>query len=357
MDYHVLWYIIMGLLLMGYAVLDGFDLGAGSLHLFSKGDHERRVVLNSIGPVWDGNEVWLITAGGALFAAFPEIYATAFSGLYLPFMFLLFSLIFRAVSIEFRSKEESLRWRKFWDMGFSSGSIISTILYGIAIGNIIDGLPIGADKEFHGNILSLLSPYTILTGVFNLSLFSLHGAMYLILKTEGDQQARMKKLTLKLYGVFFILYTIVTVTTLIKHPEMLANFSFAKITPLASHSIIENNIYLISIISWAIVILNILAIANIPRCLMQGKELQGFISSACTVMAVVLFFALGLFPNMLVSNIDPKFSLDIYNGASSVYTLTTMFYVAIIGMPFVLLYTGLIYWTYRGKTKVRKESY
>lgn len=357
MDYHILWYIIIGILLMGYAVLDGFDLGVGALHLFSKGDHERRVMLNSIGPVWDGNEVWLITAGGALFAAFPEVYATAFSSFYLPFMFLLFALIFRAVSIEFRSKEESPTWRKCWDLGFCLGSILATILYGIAIGNVINGFPIGADKEFQGNVLTLLTPYTILTGVFNLAMFSLHGAMYLIMKTEGDLQARLKKISFKIYGIFFSLYALVTIVTIIKHPEMLANFSYGKITPLASHPIIENHIDLISTVSWGIVFLNMLAIVNIPRCLIQGKELQGFISSSCTILAVVLFFALGLFPNMLVSNLDPNFSLTIYNGASSVYTLTTMFHVAIWGMPFVLLYTGLIYWTYRGKTRVGKDSY
>lgn len=357
MDYHILWYIIIGILLMGYAVLDGFDLGVGALHLFAKNDHERRVVLNSIGPVWDGNEVWLITAGGALFAAFPEVYATAFSSFYLPFMFLLFALIFRAVSIEFRSKEESKTWRKSWDIGFCLGSILATLLYGIAIGNVINGFEIGADREFQGNVLSLISPYTLLTGIFNLAMFSLHGAMYLIVKTEGELQARIKKLSFKIYGIFFTLYALVTIVTLIKHPEMLANFSFGKITPLASHPIIANHIDLISIVAWGIVFLNMLAIANIPRCLIKGYEMQGLVSSGCAILAVVLFFALGLFPNMLVSNIDPNFSLTIYNGASSAYTLETMFHVAIFGMPFVLLYTGLIYWTYRGKTRVGKDSY
>jgi cytochrome d ubiquinol oxidase subunit II len=272
-------------------------------------------------------------------------------------MFLLFALIFRAVSIEFRSKEESATWRRCWDIGFCLGSILATILYGIAIGNVINGFPIGADKEFQGNILTLLTPYTLLTGVFNLAMFTLHGAMYLIMKTEGDLQARLKKISFKVYGIFFTLYALVTIVTVVKHPEMLANFSYGKIAPLASHPIIDNHIDLISTVSWGIVFLNMLAIVNIPRCLIQGKELQGFISSSCTILAVVLFFALGLFPNMLVSNLDPNFSITIYNGSSSVYTLTTMFHVAIWGMPFVLLYTGLIYWTYRGKTRVGRDSY
>ena len=357
MEYEVLWYLIIGILLMGYAVLDGFDLGVGALHLFAKGDHQRRLMLNSIGPVWDGNEVWLITAGGALFAAFPEIYATAFSSFYLPFMFLLFALIFRAVSIEFRSKEQSPKWRSFWDVSFSVGSILASILYGVAIGNVINGFPIGADHEFQGNVLSLITPYTLLTGLFSLVLFSMHASLYLILKTEGELQSKIKKIAFKLFGAFFILYALLTIITLFKHPEMLANFSFGKITPLTPHPLILKNQIALSYFAWTVVLLNLLAIVNIPRCLIKGLELQGFLSSAASILAVVMFFALGLFPNMLISNISSDYSLDIYNGSSSPYTLKTMFHVAIWGMPFVLIYTTLIYRTYRGKTKITQDSY
>ena len=357
MDFNIIWYVIIGVLLMGYAVLDGFDLGVGALHLFAKTDYERRIMINAIGPVWDGNEVWLVTAGGALFAAFPEVYSTAFSSFYLPLMFVLFALIFRAVSIEFRSKEESHLWRKFWDYGFSLGSITATIVFGVAIGNVINGFPIYANHEYAGNILNLISPYTILTGLFNLSLFSLHGAMYLIIKTEGELQARIKKIAFKLFGTFFTFYAIVTVFTLLKHPEMLANFSFGKISQDALHPIIGNNQNLISIFSWAVVVLNMLAIANIPRCLIKGLEVQGFISSTSTILAVVLFFALGMFPKMLISSTNVMGSLTIYNGASSLYTLKTMFWVAIWGMPFVIGYTSIIYWTFRGKTKLNAHSY
>lgn len=357
MDYNILWYVIIGILLMGYAVLDGFDLGVGALHLFSKNDNDRRIVMNSIGPVWDGNEVWLVTAGGALFAAFPEVYATAFSSFYLPFMFLLFALIFRAVSIEFRSKEESKKWRSSWDYGFSFGSIISTLLFGITIGNIINGLPIDSRFEFTGHFLDLLNPYALLAGVFNLSMFSLHGAMYLIMKTEGDLQLMYKKIAFKLFGAFFFLYFVITVVTLFKHPDMLANFSFGKITSTFTHPLITSNQNLISIIAWFIIGLNMLAIINIPRCLIKGLEVQGFISSAATILSVVLFFALGLFPILIPSSNDANWSLNIYNGASSQYTLKTMFNIAIWGMPFVLAYSSLIYWTYRGKTKIDTSSY
>lgn len=357
MDFNILWYFIIGFLLMGYAVLDGFDLGVGSLHLFSKSDHDRRIVMNSIGPVWDGNEVWLVTAGGALFAAFPEVYATAFSSFYLPFMLLLFALIFRAVSIEFRSKEESKIWRSFWDYGFSFGSIISTLLFGIAIGNIINGLPLDSKFEFAGHFLDLLNPYALLTGIFNLSMFSLHGAMYLIMKTEGELQQTYKKMAFKIFGAFFFLYFITTVITLFKHPEMLANFSFGKIISSHTHPLISQHQNIISLFAWSIIALNMLAIINIPRCLIKGLETQGFISSGATILAVVLFFALGLFPTLIPSDLNPEWSLNIYNGASSQYTLKTMFFIAIWGMPFVLAYTSLIYWTYRGKTKLDKSSY
>lgn len=357
MDFHVIWYIIIGILLMGYAVLDGFDLGVGALHLFSKNDHDRRIVLNSIGPVWDGNEVWLVTAGGALFAAFPEVYATAFSAFYLPFMFLLFALIFRAVSIEFRSKEDSKIWRQFWDLGFSIGSIVTALLFGIAIGNIIDGITLNERFDFTGHVLDLVSPYTLLTGVFNVVMFSLHGAMYLVLKTEGDLQKTYKKLALKIFAVFFTLYFILTVITLFRHPDMIANFSFGSFTNSNTHPIITQHQYLISGIAWLIVFMNMLAIINIPRCLIKGYEFQGFLSSASMILAVVLFFALGSFPTLIPSKGIIENSLNIYNAASSPYTLKTMFLVTIWGLPFVLGYTSLIYWTYRGKTRIGINSY
>lgn len=358
MDFNVIWYILIGLLLIGYAILDGFDLGVGSLHLFSKGDHDRRIMLNSIGPVWDGNEVWLITAGGALFAAFPEVYATAFSGFYLPFMLLLIALIFRAVSIEFRSKEPSKRWRSTWDTSFSVGSILAAILFGIAIGNVVIGFPIGSDKEYQGTFFDLLTPYSLLTGLFNLSMFSMHGAIYLNLKTEGTLQNQAKSWIRTTYVIFVLMFVITTAATLYLKPEMVANFSFGLIeAPGTYHALVAEHHTLISVIAWLIVVLNILSIANIPRTLARDKPMQTFISSACTMTAIIGLFALGIFPNMLVSNMAPEYSLDIYNGASTEYTLRTMFFVAIWGLPFVIGYTSLIYWTYRGKTRLNESSY
>ncbi|NMM48161.1 cytochrome d ubiquinol oxidase subunit II [Marinigracilibium pacificum] len=358
MDFNVIWYVIVGVLLMGYAILDGFDLGVGILYLFSKGDHDRRILLNSIGPVWDGNEVWLITAGGALFAAFPEVYATAFSGFYLPFMLLLIALIFRAVSIEFRSKEESKRWRKNWDIAFSAGSVVAALLFGIAIGNIIIGMALDQEKIYVGSFLDLITPYTFLTGIFNVVMFAMHGAIYLTIKTEGKLQLQIKKLAYKAFGLFVILFIPLTALTLFEKPEMIANFSFGNVElPGTKHELIEEHQFAISIIAWTVVLLNILSIMNIPRMLSKDKYISAFLSSACTMGALIMLFALGIFPNMIISSIDPLNNLDIYNGSSSQYTLRTMFFVAIWGMPFVIAYTTLIYWTYRGKTKLNESSY
>lgn len=358
MDFNVAWYLLVGILLIGYAILDGFDLGVGILHLFAKGDHQRRISMNSIGPVWDGNEVWLITAGGALFAAFPHVYATAFSAFYLPFFLLLAALIFRAVSMEFRSKEPGKRWRNFWDWMFFLGSFLSALLFGVAIGNAVMGLAIGADKEFQGGILELLNPYALTVGLFTVLLFALHGAMFLIVKTEGQQQKQIQKISKVLFIAFLVAYFLVTGLTLYLKPEMVANFSFGKVSlPGGSHELVTSYQTTISIVTWILVVANFLAILNISRALWKGKEMLGFLSSSANIAALVSLFALGIFPNMLVSTLNPDWNLTIYNASSSDYTLRTMFFLALIGMPFVIAYTSIIYWTYRGKTELTDSSY
>ncbi|WP_100627531.1 cytochrome d ubiquinol oxidase subunit II [Algoriphagus formosus] len=358
MDYNIVWYILVGVLLIGYAILDGFDLGVGILHLRSKGDYNRRIMMNAIGPVWDGNEVWLITAGGALFAAFPNVYATAFSGFYLPFMLLLIALIFRAVSIEFRSKEENPRWRNFWDWGFSLGSIVAALLFGIAIGNVVIGFPIGSDMEYQGNFFDLLNPYSLMAGFFSLSMFALHGGIYLNMKTEGDLQKQIQGWIKVNYWIFVLFYLVFSGFTLYLKPEMIANFSFGQIElPGNKHELVENHQILISVFAWTIVLLNILAIMNIPRMMAKGREGWAFISSGSMIAAIVMLFALGIFPNLMVSNLDPAFNLDIYNAASSGYTLKTMAILAAFGLPFVASYTIIIYWTYRGKVRLDESSY
>ncbi len=338
MDLNLFWFIMLGVLLTGYAILDGFDLGVGILHLFARKDEERRVLMNSIGPLWDGNEVWLVTFGGALFAAFPRVYAAVFSGFYTPFMALLFALIFRAVSMEFRSKREEAGWRRFWDISFSGGSAVATFLFGVAVGNAMQGMPIGGDQEFHGSTLDLLRPYPLLVGLLAVGTFAMHGSLYLHLKTEGDLQARVESWTWRAFGCFLALYLFTTVFTLAKVPLATRNF--------------EQHPWV-----WVVVALNILAIANIPRAIHSERPVEAFVSSSATIAALTFFFGVALFPDLVYSSLKPEWSLNVYNAASSQKTLGIMRIIALVGSPFVLAYTATIFWVFRGKVKLGQFSY
>lgn len=338
LDLNVTWFILVGVLLTGYAILDGFDLGVGALHLFSKKDEDRRILLNSIGPVWDGNEVWLVTGGGALFAAFPHVYATVFSGFYVAIYLLIFGIIFRAVAIEFRSKNDSKRWRNSWDRAFSISSIIMALIMGIALGNVILGVPIGTDMEADISLLGLLNPYAVLVGITTVALFMMHGAIYLYMKTEDDLQKQVR-LWVKNTIIFFVIsYITTTMATLIYVPHMIDEF---KEFPAL----------------FMIALANMLAIANIPREIDRGKPFLAFVSSAVSIALLMTLFSIGLFPNMVPSNPVPENSLNIYNASSSRKTLEVMFTMALIGIPFVLAYTISIYWIFRGKVKLNKTSY
>lgn len=337
-DLNTIWFFLIGILLTGYAILDGFDLGVGALHLLTKSDEDRRTAINSIGPVWDGNEVWLVTAGGALFAAFPEVYATVFSGFYIAFMILLFVLIFRAVAIEFRSKHTGKRWRASWDAAFSISSILIALLMGIALGNIITGIPLGSDKEFTGTFLGMIKPYTVLIGVTTVALFMMHGAIYLAMKTEGELQAKVKSWVNNTIIFFVICFVTATMATLIYYPGMVAHF---KEYPAL----------------FLIAILNMLAIANVPREINRGREFRAFFSSSASIALLMVLFAIGIFPNIVLSNPITENSLNIYNAASSQKTLGIMLIMALIGMPFVIAYTVIIYKVYKGKVKLDEMSY
>jgi cytochrome d ubiquinol oxidase subunit II len=338
MDLNILWFILLGCLLTGYAVLDGFDLGVGILHLAVKNDNERRILMNSIGPLWDGNEVWLVTFGGALFAAFPHAYATVFSGFYTAFMALLFALIFRAVSMEFRSKHDSPTWRSFWDVSFCLASGLATLLFGVAVGNAMRGMPIGADMEFHGAFLDLLHPYALLVGLFAVATFAMHGSIYLYLKTEGDLQQRIRGWMWRTFGIFLVFYLFTTIYTLVDIPAATANF---RLHPSA----------------WGVVVLNVLAIANIPRAIYLGRPGYAFFSSCATIAALTFLFGVALFPDLVHSSLNPDWSLTIYNAASSHKTLSIMATIAALGMPFVLAYTSVVYWVFRGKVQLSQLSY
>ncbi|MFC1732581.1 cytochrome d ubiquinol oxidase subunit II [candidate division KSB1 bacterium] len=338
MDLNTTWFILIGTLLTGYAILDGFDLGVGALHLFTRTDKDRRVMLNSIGPVWDGNEVWLITGGGAMFAAFPHVYATVFSGFYTAFFILLAVLIFRAVSIEFRSKQPMLWWRKTWDAAFSVSSIVIALLAGIALGNIAYGIPVSPDKEFMGSFWGLLNPYALLVGVTVVALFMMHGAIYAVMKTEGELHTKIRGWINNTIIFFIICYATLTMATLIYNPHMADKF---KDSPWL----------------FVIAVLNMLAIANIPREVNRGYDFRAFFSSGASIAALMMLFAIGLFPNIVMSVPNPEYSLTIYNAASSQKTLQIMLTIAIIGIPFVLAYTISIYWVFRGKVKLDAMSY
>jgi cytochrome d ubiquinol oxidase subunit II len=338
MDLELLWFTLLGVLLAGYAILDGFDLGVGLLHPLAKTDTERRLFMNSIGPLWDGNEVWLVTFGGALFAAFPHAYATAFSAFYLPFMFLLFALIFRAVSMEFRSKRSSERWRKGWDTAFFAASALATLLFGVAVGNSMIGLPIGSDMEFQGSFFDLLPPFALLVGVLTLATFMMHGSIFLYLKTEGELQERIRRWMWRTYWIFLVVFLITTAVNFATIPHATGNF---RVYPWA----------------WAVVGLNVLAIANIPFAIKRGRPFYAFLSSSVTIAALIFLFGMALYPNMIYSSLNPEWSLTIYNAASSQKTLSIMRTIAFIGMPFVLTYTSIIYWTFRGKVDLGKFSY
>ena len=338
LDLNTIWFLLVGALFAGYSILDGFDLGVGALHLFARTDRERRVLLNAIGPVWDGNEVWLVTAGGALFAAFPVAYATVFSGFYGAFMLLLFALIFRAVAIEFRSKHESARWRRTWDVSFSAGSILAALLIGVAMGNLAWGVPIGPDHEFAGSFWRLLRPYPLLTGVTTVALFMMHGAIYLTMKTEGELHERIRGWIRPAIIFFVICYNITTMATLLYAPHMTELIrSRPEFFPVG--------------------LIGMLAIANIPREIHRGRDVRAFLSSCAAIASLLALFGLGMFPDLVYSNPNPENSLTLYNAASSPKTLWIMLVIAMIGVPLVVAYTSGIYWIFRGKVKLDPTSY
>jgi len=337
-DLNTIWFALVGVLFAGYAILDGFDLGVGAIHLMTKTDTERRTMINAIGPVWDGNEVWLVTGGGALFAAFPEVYATSFSGFYMAMMLLLFGLIFRAVAIDFRSKQPMTWWRSFWDVSFSVSSIVSSLLIGIALGNIAWGIPLDSSKEFIGSFWGLLHPYALLVGVTTVALFAMHGAIYVVLKTEGELQEKIRSRVNSFIIIFVICYVLTTFATLMYLPHMTANL---KAFPIL----------------FIVPVLNALAVANIPREIHHGREFRAFLSSCAAIAALLTLFGIGMYPNLILSNPEVANSLNIYNSASSQKTLKIMLTIAIIGMPMVLAYTIAIYRIFRGKVKLEATSY
>ena len=333
------WYVLFVVIVAGYLIMDGFDLGVGILHmLVAKNDTERRVDLNSIGPVWDGNEVWLILAGGVLFAAFPLVYASLFSGFYGAMMLVLLVLILRTVAIEFRSKRPSHRWRTAWDLVFSLSSLGIAVLLGVAFGNIMTGVPINQQGYMSPDLLALLSPYALLIGVTTVFMLALHGSIYLSMKTEGDLLDRVKRWVPRLLFIFFVLNTLVVAASLLLHEQVAVNYQ-------------EN--------PWLVIFPAAALACVIAAWLMVRREryFTAFILSAAMIAGLLFSAAIGLYPNLLMSTIDSANSLTIFNAASAPNTLTVMLIIALIGMPFVLLYTGGVYYIFRGRVQLGPESY
>ena len=338
LDYSTWWFLVLGAVISGYAILDGFDPGAGALHLFLKKENSRRIALNAIGPVWDGNEVWLVIAGGALFAGFPVAYAAVFSAFYLPAMIFLIGLIWRAVAIEFRSKEPGKTWRLTWDIIYSAACIIVTLSLGLMLGNIAMGLPLNEQKEFTGSTWSFFNPFSIMVAFTTLALFMMHGAIYLAMKTENRLYTKLTLLA-RNFTVFFLLsFAITTVYTLLYIPHL-------------SDKLKSSPTYFI------FPVIMFLAIANIPRQLNKGNYRFAFISSAVTIAALLITVAIEVYPNLLYASNNPANSITITNASSSLKTMKTLLLIAAIGTPLVGIYTSFVFWTFKGKVKLDEMSY
>jgi cytochrome d ubiquinol oxidase subunit II len=333
-----LWFLLVGVLLTGYAILDGFDLGVGVLHLFvAKDDRERRVMLNAVGPVWDGNEVWLLTGGGALFAAFPAVYATVFSGMYLALMLLLAALIARAVSLEFRSKEPGARWRRFWDVAFAVGSFLPALLLGVALGNVMRGLPLSADGEFAGTFLGLLNPFSLLVGALSTAVFTLHGAVWLELKTEGELKARVRRAGDRAYTVVIALAVLAALSSRFSAPRLWIAFEAA--------------------LPWLAPVLLAASLFALPRARAQGRGGLAFALSAAAIAAFMAIVGLGIHPYLVPPLDGFSTGLTVAGSASSPLTLRAMLAIALVGMPLVVAYTVFIYRRFRGPVVLDDTSY
>ncbi|MFE9206713.1 cytochrome d ubiquinol oxidase subunit II [Micromonospora sp. NPDC007230] len=326
MELTTVWFLLVAVLFTGYFILEGFDFGVGMLlPVLGRDDRERRVLINTIGPVWDGNEVWLITAGGAMFAAFPEWYATLFSGFYLPLLLILLALIARGVAFEYRHKRPEASWKRRWDQAIFFGSLLPAILWGVAFANILRGVPLDADHEYVGGLLDLLHPYALLGGVTTLGLFLTHGAVFLALKTTGDIRARAGGLAVKLgagtavVAVAFLVWT-------------LSIRSSAAAVVLAADA--------------ALALLGGVAAARVRR---EGWAFTG--TAVAIGLAVATLFA-ALFPNVLPSTLDAAGTLTASNAASTPYTLKIMTWVAVVFTPIVLAYQGWTYWVFRKRIGV-----
>ncbi|MZF85455.1 cytochrome d ubiquinol oxidase subunit II [Streptomyces sp. SID5643] len=321
MELHDVWFVLIAVLWTGYFFLEGFDFGVGVLtRLLARNRPEKRVLINTIGPVWDGNEVWLLTAGGATFAAFPEWYATLFSGFYLPLLLILVCLIVRGVAFEYRVKRPEENWQRNWETAIFWASLLPAFLWGVAFANIVRGVKIDQDFNYSGGVLDLLNPYALLGGLVTLSLFTFHGTVFVGLKTVGEIRERARKLALRvglvtaLLALAFLLWT---------------------------QTDRGDGSSLVAMVAAVVSLLIALAAAR------AGREGWAFALSGLTIVATVAMLFLTLFPNVMPSTLNPDWSLTVTNASSSPYTLKIMTWCAGIATPVVLLYQGWTYWVFR----------
>ncbi len=333
-DLNSLWFLLIAILWIGYFFLEGFDFGVGMLMPFvSRDDIDRRVVINTIGPVWDGNEVWLLVAGGATFAAFPEWYATLFSGFYLPLFLILVALIVRGVAFEFRGKHDEPKWRAWWDRAILFGSAVPALLWGVAFANIVRGVKIGPDAEYAGGFFDLLNPYALFGGLTTLLVFLLHGSIFLSLKTSGDVSERSGKtamwLSLPTAGVVFGFLT----------------WTWRNAVALGNEGVVPGVVPILAVVILTVVV----------WLLREGFHGWAFAGTGLSITLITLTLFMNLYPRVMPSSIDPAYDLTIYTAASTDTTLTVMTVVAVFFTPIVLVYQGWTYWVFR--QRIGRENF
>jgi cytochrome d ubiquinol oxidase subunit II len=331
MDLNIVWFILITILFTGFFFLEGFDYGVGILLPFlGKKDEERRAIINTIGPFWDGNEVWMLTAGGALFASFPHVYATLFSGAYVALVLMLLTLIIRGVAFEFRSKRDDPTWRNRWDWAIFIGSIIPALLWGVTVGNLMRGLAIDADMNYFGGLLPMLNPFSIWAGLAFVALFTMHGANFLSLKLKGELEEKAKAAAVKTW-IIALVATVILVVWEYFATDILMN----GLTPaiLAAAALIAVGFYL-----------------------KQGKTGFAFIMGSLTIVFATAMVFAGLFPRIMISSLNPEWSLTIYNAASSPYTLKVMTFIALFFVPIVIAYQTWSYIVFRKRISIKPED-
>lgn len=338
MNLQTIWFLLWGLLWAMFFVTDGFDFGIGTLYPFlGKTETDKRIMINAMGPLWDGNQVWLVTAGGVTFAAFPTVYAVMFSSLYSALMLILFALIIRGVSFELRGKVDDPRWRGIWDGCIFVGSFLPALLFGVAFANIFQGIPIDQHGIYHGTLFTLLNPYGLLGGALFVLLFMVHGAVWLAAKSEGELHDRAAFTASVLWPVLLVVAV-----------------SFLVYSRFAT-SLYAN--YMASPILFAIIILTVLGLVGIRIYLAKGAFYKAWFASALTIMGAVFFGVVGLFPNLFPSSLNAKYSLTAFNASSSPLTLKIMLVVVAIFIPLVLIYQFWAYMLFKGKVNEEEMIY